>query len=74
MFEMFLAIYVIGIAIGMLVMRDRWPERVVTAVAWPLGPLAFAVVVLTLAAASIYLWPIPMLATIAVLLGAWYIV
>jgi hypothetical protein len=74
MFETFLAIYVIGIAIGMIVMRDRWPERVVTALAWPLGLLAFGVVVVTMAAAAIYLWPVPVLATIGVLLGAWYIV
>jgi hypothetical protein len=74
MFETLVAIYVTGIAIGMIVMRDRWPERLVTAIAWPLGPLAFAVVVATLVAASIYLWPVPVLATIAVLLGAWYIV
>ena len=73
MSELLLATYVAGIAVGLIVMRDRWPERVATAVAWPLGLLAFGVVVVTLLAASIYLWPIPLLATIALLLGAWYI-
>ena len=74
MSELLLAIYVTGTAIGVIVMRDRWLERIVTAAAWPLGVLAFGVVVVILAAAALYLWPIPVLATIGLLLGAWYIV
>ena len=73
MSEWLLAMYVAGIAVGLIVMRDRWPARVATAVAWPLGLLAFGMVVATLLTAAIYLWPIPLLATIALLLGAWYI-
>jgi hypothetical protein len=74
MSEWLLAMYVTGIAIGVIVMRDKWPERVVTAVAWPLGLLAFGVVVVIQVLAAIYLWPIPVLATIGLLIGAWYIV
>jgi hypothetical protein len=74
MFEWLVALYVTGIVIGLIVMRDRWPERVVTAVAWPLGLLAFGVVVAIFVAAAIYLWPIPVLATIGLLIGVWYIV
>jgi hypothetical protein len=73
MFELLLALYVAGVVVGLLVMRDRWPARVATAVAWPLGVLAFAVVVVILVAASIYLWPVPLLATLAVLGGVWYL-
>ena len=73
MSELLLAVYVAGIVVGLLVMRDRWPARVATAVAWPLGVLAFAVVVVILVAASIYLWPIPLLATLAVVGGALYL-
>jgi hypothetical protein len=74
MSEWLAAMYVTGIVIGLIVMRDRWAERVVTAVAWPLGLLAFGVVVSIFVAAAIYLWPVPVLATIGLLIGAWYIV
>jgi hypothetical protein len=73
MSEWLAATYVAGIAIGLIVMRDRWPERLVTAVAWPLGLLAFGVVVAIFVAATIFLWPIPALATIGFLIGTWYI-
>jgi hypothetical protein len=62
-----LAVYVLGVVIGLIVMRDPWPTRVVTAVAWPLGIVAFVVVFVILSAAAVYLWPIPMLATLALL-------
>jgi hypothetical protein len=73
MSEWLVMMYVTGIVIGLIAMRDRWPERVVTAVAWPLGLLAFGVVVVILVPAAIYLWPIPLLATIGLLIGVWYI-
>ena len=74
MSEWLVAMYVTGIAIGVIVMRDRWPERVVTAIVWPLGLLALGVVVVIQVVAAIYLWPIPVLATIGLLIGAWYVV
>jgi hypothetical protein len=69
-----LAVYVLGIVIGLIVMRDPWPTRVVTAVAWPLGIVAFVVVFVILSAAAVYLWPIPMLATLALLAAAVWLV
>lgn len=60
-------VYLFGILVGLLVMRDPWPTRVVTAVAWPLGIVAFVVVFVILSAAAVYLWPIPLLATLALL-------
>jgi hypothetical protein len=69
-----LAVYVLGIVIGLIVMRDPWPTRVVTAVAWPLGIVAFVVVFVILSAAAVYLWPILMLATLALLAAAVWLV
>jgi hypothetical protein len=66
-----LAIYLGGVAIGLAVMRDRWPERLVTAAAWPLGVLALAVVVVIQFAAALYLWPVPILVTLALLSAIW---
>ena len=68
-----LAVYMLGVVIGLIVMRDSWPTRVVTAVAWPLGIVAFVVVFVILSAAAVYLWPIPMLATLALLAAAVWI-
>jgi hypothetical protein len=64
------AIYFAGVALGLIVMRDRWPSRVVTAVAWPLGVLSFVVVAAILSVAAVYLWPVPILATLVLLTAA----
>ena len=65
-------IYLVGVAIGLIVMRDPWPSRMVTALAWPLGVVAFMVVLAILSAAAIYLWPVPILATLAALGALWF--
>ena len=62
-------VYAVGVVIGLCVMRDRWPSRLATALVWPLGPAAFAVVVSILLLASVFLWPAPVLSA-AALLGA----
>ena len=62
-----LVIYVVGVAIALLVMRDRWTTRLGTALVWPLGPIAFLVVVTILMAAAAILWPVPILGAAAVL-------
>ncbi len=67
------SLFVAGALIGLIVMRDPWPERLITALAWPLGVLAFAVVAVVLAAAAVYLWPVPLLTTIAVLTAVFYV-
>jgi hypothetical protein len=43
-----LVVYAIGVAIGLARTDDRWPTRIALAVLWPLGPLAFVVVVAVL--------------------------
>ena len=63
----FVAVYLVGIAIGLIVMRDPWPSRIVTALAWPLGVVSFVVVFVIMVTAAIYLWPVPVLATLALL-------
>ena len=65
------SIYLIGVAIGVIVMRDPWPSRIVTALAWPLGALSFVVVAVILSIAALYLWPVPILATLALVALAW---
>ena len=67
-----LSIYLVGLIIALAVMRDPWPERMATAVVWPLGPLAFAVVIAILLVASAILWPVLILGSLALLGGlAW---
>jgi hypothetical protein len=67
-------IYAAGIAIGLAVMRDPWPLRVGTAVAWPLGPLAFAIVVPILLIAAVILWPVRMLGAAALIAAVFWLV
>ena len=64
-----LAVYLLGLVIGVAVMRDRWPARIAISLVWPLGPLAFVVVVSILLVTAALLWPLMILGT-AVLLGA----
>jgi hypothetical protein len=71
--EIALAIYVAGVVIGMLVMRDPWPVRLGTAAVWPLGLVSFVVVAVTLVAASLYLWPILLLVFIPAVAVAWWL-
>ena len=67
-------VYLTGFIIALAVMRDPWPARVGTAVVWPLGPVAFVVVVSVLLVAAAILWPIPVLGA-AALIGAllWFV-
>ena len=62
----YLLIYAVGVAIGLAVMRDRWVTRIATALLWPLGPLAFLVVISILLVAAAILWPVPVVGTAAV--------
>jgi hypothetical protein len=58
-------LYGFGVLVGLAVMRDPWPQRVGTALVWPLGPLAFVVVVTTLLVSAVVLWPLLVLPFIA---------
>ena len=60
------AVYIIGILVGLAVMRDRWPARLATALVWPLGPIAFVLVISLLLVVSAILWPVLILGAAAV--------
>jgi hypothetical protein len=64
----YLIVYLAGVVIGVAVMRDRWPSRLVVALCWPLGPVAFVLVIAILILAAAALWPVPVLGA-AMLLG-----
>jgi len=57
----FAVMYLIGAIIAFAVMRDPLPARIGTALVWPLGPIAFVVVVAILLVAAAILWPVPVL-------------
>ena len=68
------ALYVMGVVLGLAVMRDPWPARVGTALLWPLGPVAFVIVVTVLMIASVLLWPLLMLPLVAAVAAVgWYL-
>jgi hypothetical protein len=69
-----IAVYFAGVALALVVMRDDWATRVVTALVWPLGPMALVVVVSMLVAASVILWPVPVLGLAAVASAVIYLV
>jgi hypothetical protein len=69
-----LVIYLAGVVTALAVMRDRWPVRLTTALVWPLGPMAFAVVVSMLLVASAILWPVPVLGAAAVIATVIYLI
>jgi hypothetical protein len=56
--QLVLLIYVVGVAVGLLFTDGRVPTRVVLALLWPVGPLAFVVVVGGLLVASLYIFPV----------------
>jgi hypothetical protein len=62
-----LSIYLFGLIIALAVMQDPWPVRIATALVWPLGPLAFVVVISILFVASAILWPMLVLGGAALL-------
>jgi hypothetical protein len=64
---LYLTTYLLGFVIAIAVMRDPWPVRIGTALAWPLGPLAFLIVISVLLVASVVLWPVLILGSAALL-------
>jgi hypothetical protein len=53
-----LLIYVIGVAVGLALTDAKPAARVALALAWPIGPLAFALVVTLLLVAALYIFPV----------------
>lgn len=55
--DLCLAIYVAGVAWGLMVIDARPAARIALALAWPLGPIAFAVTITVLVFASLIAFP-----------------
>jgi hypothetical protein len=55
-------LYVAGVVVGVTIMRDPLPVRLITALLWPLGPAAFVLVVALLLVVAALVWPVTMLA------------
>jgi hypothetical protein len=68
-----LVVYVLGVAFGLLVMRDRLVPRFITALLWPIGPVSFVLVVSGLLIVSVVLWPAPMLLGAAIVGSVLYL-
>jgi hypothetical protein len=66
------AIYVLGVIAGLLFTDAKPLARIGFALAWPLGPVTFAVVVTGLLIAALYIFP--MFGAVVALgaLGAWW--
>ena len=64
----FLLVYLAGVGVGLAVMRDPLPMRLITALVWPLGPMAFVLVITLLLVVAAILWP-PLILGAAALLG-----
>jgi hypothetical protein len=67
--SLLLGLYLAGVAAGVILMRDPLPTRVLTALVWPLGPVAFVLVVSLLLVVAAIVWPVTMLGLAAVLGG-----
>jgi hypothetical protein len=71
--ELALAIYVAGVAWGLLVIDARPLPKIALAMLWPLGPIAFAMTVTVLLAASLIAFPLWGAAVaIVAALAAWF--
>ena len=68
-----LAIYVIGVIVGLLLTDARPPARVAIAVLWPLGVVAFVVVIAILFVAAMLVFPAFGAAVLAVAVLSWFL-
>ena len=67
-----LAIYVAGAVAAMWRTDASWPNRIVVALLWPIGPLAFLVTITLLLAASLVAFPL-VGAIVAASAAAWWL-
>ena len=68
-----LLIYVVGVAAGLILTDARPLARLVLALAWPIGPLAFVVVVGGLLVAALYIFPVFGAVVAAGAVAAWWV-
>ena len=67
-----LAIYVAGVVWGLMVIDARPMTKIALAILWPLGPIAFAVTITILFAASLIAFPLWGVAVVIVAGAAWW--
>ena len=67
------AVYVAGVAWGLLRIDARPAARVGLALLWPLGPLAFAFTIVVLLVASLVAYPAFGAAVLLTAAGAWWV-
>lgn len=67
-------LYVAGVVWALLRSDARPPERIVLALVWPLGPLAFVITVTILLAASAIAYPVVTVPALALLAVLWWII
>jgi len=67
-----LLIYVLGVAAGLVFTDARPPARIALALAWPLGPLAFVLVIALLLVAALYIFPVFGAVVVALGVAAWW--
>jgi hypothetical protein len=66
-----LTIYALGVAVGLLFTDARPLTRTVIALAWPLGPLAFAVTIAVLLVAGMFVFPAFGIAVVVAVAAGW---
>ena len=71
--QVVLLIYVVGVAAGLILTDARPLARFVLALAWPIGPLAFVVVVAGLLVAALYIFPVFGAVVAALGVAAWWV-
>lgn len=67
-----LAIYVAGVVWGLMVIDARPAPKIALAILWPLGPIAFAVTITILLAASLIAFPLWGAAVLIVTGAVWW--
>ena len=72
--DLCLAVYVAGVVWGLMVIDAKPAARIALAFAWPLGPIAFAVTITVLLAASLIAFPIFGFAVLMAFGAAWLFV
>ena len=65
-------LYAAGAAVALWRTDARWPRRLILALSWPLGPVAFVLTVSLLVAASLIAFPV-FGAVVAAGAAAWWV-
>ena len=64
--------YIAGVLVGLWRVDGPWPTKLTLALLWPLGPLAFVVIVAILLAASLVAFPAVGAVVAASAVAAWW--